>query len=307
MKNIDCFIYEAIKKGFNIDSVCVQTPNSLQFAGNNNIINVHSAAKTITSLAFALFLKEYRQISISDKIISFFPEYNSCLSKNTEYITIRDLLHMQSGKYIQSLFQKNIKQDWNQDWAKWFFEYPVESLPGTYYYYSSHCCYMIGRIIAKISQVDVNDFLEDRLWRPLAINKPFWSKCPAGYTNCAGNLMIKCTDLAKIGWTILNKGEYNSIDLNMERNYVENMYTDIVCSSDPFGWNYEECNCGYGYFLWRCKGNKRFRIWGAGGNFSVIDFPTNKCITITAIRDEVNWKSHNDQDLLRLIVKMFLT
>ncbi len=306
MKSINYFLHDAQSMGFNVESISVQSTDGKIFEGNDELVNVHSVAKTITSLAFALLLKEHSDIGLNDKVVSFFPEYSSSFSKNTDRIMIKDLLHMQSGKLIQSLLQKNNNVEWNVDWAKWFFEYPMNFLPGTIYYYSSHCCYMIGRIIEKIAHEDVNDFLLRRFWEPLGISKPFWEKCPKGYTNCAGNLMLRCSDLSKIGWLILNKGRYDSVQLDISENYIRNMCTDIVSSSDPFKWNDEECSAGYGYFLWKCKNSERYRIWGAGGNFSVIDFSLHICVTITAIRDDMNWKYRNDQDLLRLIISSFM-
>lgn len=304
MNALSRFFIEAKKSGFNVNSICIQSKDGIIFEGSNELTNVHSAAKTITSLAFALLLKEHSDISLDDQVISFFPEYS--FSSNTDCIKIRDLLHMQSGKCLQSLLQKNNNSEWNIDWVKWFLEFPMHYLPGTKYYYSSHCCYMIGRIIEKISQEDVNDFLLPRFWEPLGIKFPFWDKCPQGYTNCAGNLIMSCLDLSKVGWVILNYGQYGSVQLDFVEDYLRNMCTDIVNSSDPFMWDDEECSAGYGYFLWKCKKEERYRIWGAGGNFSIMDFGTHRCVTVTATRDDLNWRFHNDQDLLRMIVNFFL-
>lgn len=299
------FFSKALKEGFNIESICIQTKDNVIFEGSDAIVNVHSVAKTITSLALGLLLQEHEEIHLYDKVVSFFPEYKDCYSKNTNYIEIRDLLHMSSGKSIQSLLQPNNNAKWNEDWVKWFLEYPMNSLPGNVYYYSSHCCYMIGRIIERVSNEDVNDYLLYRLWEPLKISKPYWGKCPHGYTNCAGDLMMKCSDLSKIGWLILNKGLYDSVQIDISENYMEKMCFDVVNSSDPFRWNDEECNAGYGYFIWKCKEKGKYRIWGAGGNFSVIDFLLHKCVTVTAVRDDLNWRFYNEQNLLRLIIEYF--
>lgn len=117
--------------------------------------------------------------------------------------------------------------------------------------------------------------------------------------------MLKCSDLSKIGWLILNNEKNNSFKLISEE-YIRNMCSDIVSSTDPFRWNDKECSAGYGYFLWKCKNLQRYRIWGAGGNFSVIDFPLHRCSTLTAVRNNTNWQLYNDQNLLRLIMKHFL-
>lgn len=95
---------------------------------------------------------------------------------------------MESGKKIQSLLRKSGKTLWDNDWLAWFFEAPLDCTPGTRFYYSSHCCYVIGRLIKKLTGQDINLFLEKQLWNPLNIEMPYWSKCPQRFTNCAGNL-----------------------------------------------------------------------------------------------------------------------
>lgn len=306
MSKIDNLINKAMEYGFRIDTISIDKPNSRpEIFGKNSSVNVHSIAKTITSIGLGIFLSENQQISLEDKVLDYSPEYKEFASIGTEKITIKNLLHMQSGKHIQSLLQKNDNELWNSDWLLWFFEYPMNENPGEKYFYSSHCCYVIGRLIEKISKKDVNEYLNEKLWSKLKIPIPQWDLCPSGYTNCAGNLWINCDDLSKIGRLILNQGIIGENNI-FKNNYIYTMLNDLVGSCDPFDWDDLECKSGYGYFIWKCSIPNVYRLWGAGGNFCVIDFSRHQCITVTSKRDDINWRKNNDNDLLRLIFDILI-
>ena len=210
------------KLGFNVNTICLDYPSKdTIIVGNDILTNVHSCAKTITALAFG-FLMQESSISIEDKVISFFPEYKEIASKGTDKIRIKHLMNMSSGKSLKSLLQRCNNDLYENDWLYWFFETPIQFYPGKSFYYSSHCCYVLGRIIEKISKKKVNDYLDEKLWRKLKIQKPIWSDCPKGHTNCAGNLWLKCSDLAKIGNLLLQKGIYKNTQL-LHASYIELM------------------------------------------------------------------------------------
>lgn len=280
-----------LKLGFNIDSILFQSKDACVFWGKNNIVNIQSAAKTITSIAFGIAYSQY-QLDLDEPIISFFPEYRKTAPLATENIKLIDLLHMQSGKKLQSLLSK----PGEEDWLAWFFDAPIDCIPGTQFYYSSHCCYVIGRLIERLCGQDINDYLEKKLWDPLKIKKPIWSKCPQGYTICAGNLLMSCEDLSKIGNLLLNKGVYNGISI-CPTDYISLMTNSIVDSNDPFLWNDKECRNGYGFFIWKCSSPNTFCAWGAGGTFCVVDYKKECVITITAFKDD-NWLRMNDHIIL---------
>lgn len=290
------------KLGFNVNTICLDYPSKdTIIVGNDILTNVHSCAKTITALAFG-FLMQESSISIEDKVISFFPEYKEIASKGTDKIRIKHLMNMSSGKSLKSLLQRCNNDLYENDWLYWFFETPIQFYPGKSFYYSSHCCYVLGRIIEKISKKKVNDYLDEKLWRKLKIQKPIWSDCPKGHTNCAGNLWLKCSDLAKIGNLLLQKGIYKNTQL-LHASYIELMINKTVNSNDPFIWNDTECSCGYGFFIWKCSRPNTYRIWGAGANFCIIDYAKKVVLSITANRND-NWLKYNDHTILREAYKI---
>lgn len=285
--------------GFAVDSIRFKSKNNDIFCGNNSVVNIHSSAKTFTSIALGIAMKYY-SIDLNDSIIKYFPEYEKSAYFGTEKIRIIDLLHMQAGKKLQSLLQDSGNALWNEDWLAWFFEAPLNCFPGTEYYYSSHCCYVIGRLIEKLSGQDINLFLEKELWCPLNIETPYWSKCPNGFSNCAGNLMLSCRDLSKLGDILLNKGKYKNYQV-CSSDYISRMVNEIVPSKDPFDWDDIECRNGYGFFIWKCSSPETYCSWGAGGTFCVVNYEKEYVVTITSIRNDINWRYFNDHLILKEI------
>ncbi|MDR2720555.1 MAG: serine hydrolase [Nitrososphaerota archaeon] len=293
------FIHEFNSQGYHIECASIfKNGQLLGYVGNDKRVNVHSCGKTITALAYGIAAQEVG-LSADDIVVEFFPEYKRSAFRGTEHIRIKDLLHMSSGKKLRSVQDARQQENWCDDWLAWFFEAPTLAKAGSDFYYSSHCCYTIGRIIEKKTGQSVNEFLQNKLWLPLGIRQPKWAICPQGHTICAGNIWLHNSDLAKIGHLILNKGKYGGQQI-INAEFIQQMISDVVKSVDPFQFDDPECACGYGYFLWKCRKENTYRIWGAGGNICVIDYERQICVTTTAKTDLNKWRYNlNDANIVR--------
>ena len=297
--SLKSFVSNAYNIGFNVDSVCYEGSMGTGLFGKNSRLNLNSCAKTITSIAMGILLNEYKYVSLDDFVVDYFPSYRTHIPVYTQSITIKNLLQMNAGKNMRSLLSVPSHKKWEDDWLSWFLENEHDNKPGESFYYSSHCCYTIARIIEVVSKEDINSFLKRRLWDLLSIHTPQWDKCPMGFSIGAGNIWMTCNDLSKLGALLLHNGVWQNQQI-IDKSYMSSMINDIVSSSDPFGWGDEECAQGYSLFLWKCSPNQTYRMWGAGGNFSIIDYFNNCCLTITALCDPKSWMLKNDHDLVRL-------
>ena len=131
-------------------------------------LNLHSASKTFLSVAVGICVDE-KKLSLSDSALSYFPEFQECASAGSEKITLRDLLHMSSGK---ENFWFSVTEKQYADWAGLFWKDPMKSEPGTKFYYSNACTYLLGRIVEKVTGKNVRDFLMPLLFGPLEIFNP---------------------------------------------------------------------------------------------------------------------------------------
>ena len=242
---------------------------------NDDFVNLYSASKTFTSVAVGI-CRDEGGLELTDKVLSYFPEYEGVAAKGSEDITIVDLLHMSSGK----------EAPWTapgiEDVADDFFKIPLSRRPGDHFYYSNYCTYMCGRIVEKVSGQKVRDYLMPRLFKPFGIFNPQWQTCPQGHTVAATGLFLRTNELAKIGRTLLENGEYEGTRI-VSSDYVDKMHTDTVSSAH---WTSDqESASGYGYQVWNCTLPGVYRADGMYGQFSIVIPEKEAVITLTSHRE----------------------
>lgn len=247
---------------------------------------LYSGSKTFTSMAAGMCVDDGK-LQLSDKVLSYFPEYADIASAGSEEITVRDLLHMASGKtefWFGSLNDTML----NTDWAELFFKVPVTKKPGSFFCYSNACTYMVGRVVEKISGQNVRDFLIPRLFTPMGIFNPQWHTCPQGHTLSATELFLTTDEFSRLGHMLLHGGKYKNVRI-VSREYVDKAANDTI-DNHTFNPGDPEGSSGYGYQMWRCSLPGTFRADGMYGQFSIVIPNKNAVVTITSH----NEKSAND-------------
>jgi CubicO group peptidase (beta-lactamase class C family) len=249
---------------------------------------LHSVSKTYTSTAIGFAVQE-GLIKVTDKVISFFPEYlPEEVSPNLAKMEIRHLLMMSTGQAKEPgqlhtrEFECGVTIS-DENWIKLFLAEPVINEPGTVFRYNSFATFMLSAIIQKVSGQKTLDFLYPRLFRPLGISGVKWDESPMGI-NCGGwGLWVKTEDMAKLGQFMLQKGKWNGEQLLSEEWIAEATSTKIMQQPNAS----EETKAksdwvqGYCYQMWRCRHNA-FRADGANGQFIVVIPEKNAVVAITA-------------------------
>jgi CubicO group peptidase (beta-lactamase class C family) len=251
---------------------------------------LYSASKTFTSAGVGICADEGR-LSLTDKVIGFFPEYRGIASEGSGEISIRDLLHMSSGKRV-FYFSGTEEEMETHDWAELFFKDPMKEKPGEGFFYSNACTYMLSRIVEKVTGSTLRNYLVPRLFDPLGIFNPQWHTCPGQHTLGASGLYLKTDEFARLGQVFLNGGTYK------DKRIVSTKYIDLAVN-DKISSNVEsedpETLLGYGYQAWKCSYGDAYRMDGLYGQFCIIFPEKETVVTITA---------HNEShpyDILRAV------
>lgn len=250
---------------------------------------LYSGSKTYTSLAVGMCIDDGK-LSVTDKVLDFFPEYKGIASPGSEAITIRDLLHMASGK-LEFWFGEpdmHTLEAKISDWAELFFRVPVTGTPGESFFYSNACTYMLGRVVEKLSGQILRDFLMPRLFEPMDILNPQWHTCTGGHTLAATGLYLTTEEFSRLGLTLLNGGVYKGHRIVSE-DYLKNAVGDVLDCRQP---NYDdpEGSSGYCYQMWRCSYEGAYRADGMYGQFSIV-IPDKKAVVTVTSHEE---KTAND-------------
>jgi CubicO group peptidase (beta-lactamase class C family) len=249
----------------------------------NDRVHLWSASKTFTSLAVGMCVNEGR-FSLSDRALELMPEFRPIAADGSDAITIRDMLHMASGKEYD-LFQETDEHVCNDtDWMELWFAGEQVTEPGTHFRYSTGCTYAIGRLVEAVSGLTVRDYLMPRLFEPLDILNPWWVTCPRGHSSGGFGLYLTIDEFAKLGRLLLNEGLWDDRAL-VPTSYVAAMRDDTIDSS--MGFDGPDWQVGYGYQVWRNRWPGSYRADGMYGQLCVVVPDRQAAVTITG-HNELN-------------------
>lgn len=282
---LDRFRMTVTERGLGIYGIKAERMNGesvSHFWRSNDDVNLYSGSKTFTSLAVGMCVKEGR-LTTDDHVLDFFPEYRGAAAPGSEDITLRDLLHMASGKKKFWFGELNAQKN-EKDWAELFFRVPLTAKPGEEFFYSNACSYMLGRTVEKVSGQNVRDFLLPRLFRPLGILNPQWHTCSGGHPLCATGLYLNLEQFSRLGTFLLHGGQADGKQM-VDEGYLQKLSTDLIDNFLP-GDGMPETSSGYGYQVWRCSPEGVYRADGMYGQFCIV-LPGKGAITITA-HEEAN-------------------
>lgn len=232
-----------------------------------------SLSKSFTSTAIG-FAVQKGLLTVEDNVVSYFPEECVSPSKNLSKMKIKHLLSMNTGHIVDTTDFFFGREDGN--WVKAFFGVPVEKEPGTHFLYNTGATYMLSVILQKITGEKLIDYLQTRLFNPLAITGASWETCPMGYNTGGFGLRVKTEDIAKFGQLYLDHGKLNGKVLLKEEWIMEATDSQSDNSANgPGDWGQ-----GYGYQFWRCR-NNAYRGDGAFGQYCIVMPEKDAVLAIT--------------------------
>ncbi|MBP9998622.1 MAG: serine hydrolase [Bacteroidales bacterium] len=139
------------------------------------------------------------------------------------------------------------------------------------FFMESACNDMLYEMLRKVTGQNVNDYLAERLWLPLRIEKPSWT--------VSGGLYLKVEDMAKIGQLLLDGGSCKGRQI-LDGQFVKEMIS-FQTESAPLGVKLSEraqkgldssnsdWACGYGYGIWHSR-HDTLHAEGISGQFLIL-------------------------------------
>ena len=231
-----------------------------------------SLSKSFTSCAIG-FAQAEGLLKLTDKLISFFPEYADIVTdRKMPDVSLEDLLTMRSGhsscatKYLFG----------QQDYIKAFLASELDTVPGTTFVYNSAATYMLSAVINKVTGENVREYLTPRLFKPLGIVPGIWECCPKGINLGGWGLYLTTDDLAKFAQLLLQHGKWNGKQIIPDQYLAEatSKHADNSMNTLP------DWQQGYGYQFWISRHG--YRGDGAAGQLALILEEYNLCIAATS-------------------------
>ena len=205
----------------------------------NYVHDLASVTKSVTSLLIGIAIDKGYIENEDQRVLKYFPEY-TIQSETLKTLRIRDLLNMASG--LQCSWndgEKELMQMRNSDdWVKFMFSLPFETIPGKKFSYCSGNFYLLAEILQRATKMTCLDFARKFLFKPMEFGETYWLKNKKGVNHGWGDLYITTYDMAKIGCLILDSGKWNDKQV-ISKEWIEKivpLYKIQKTESYGYGW-----------------------------------------------------------------------
>lgn len=221
-----------------------------------HVHNIWSCSKSFTSTALGLMIAEGK-CTLDTKAASIEP----LLANDYPNVTLRHFTTMTSGYSAKG---RSRWEDENADWS-WTPYVPEAPLfeAGKGYAYWDEAMMMLGRVLTKLNQRELNDYLNEKVYQPIAMGDVQWLHEGEvdGVKICNGctNVKLSARQLARFGHLFLNHGNWNGRQI-LPATWVEQATRTQVDAAMPVA-DTDRANVigpgAYGYNWWTNGGKNR--------------------------------------------------
>ena len=159
---------------------------------------------------------------------------------------------------------------------------PLENVQTRRFNYSNISAYLVGVALTNAVQEDLYQYLKRKLFDPLHIVDPVYTRCPDGYFYGASGMELTVHDLSRIGLLLYHGGAYEGMRIVSEE-YVKR--ATAVQQMNREG--------GYGYFIWKYR-----------DGFSINGKWKQKCYVLPERKLIVTYLTHIQEDSHALLDSM---
>jgi len=233
-------------------------------------LSSHSKCFITTAVGF---LVEEGRLDLDEYVVDILPDKAPAKpSENLKRVRVRDLLTMNYGAK-----REHWRDDLAGDWAKAQLAAPLPNPPGRSFKYDSGATHLLGLIVQRKSGRKLMDFLKERLFDRIGIEKAWTTYCPMGEPCAAWGFSMTTREIARIGQLYLNGGTWDGTRLfsaewaklaTAKQTWSGLTPTEFQPKND---WTY-----GFGFNWWCCQ-HGCYRADGSGGQYTIV-FPRHDAV-----------------------------
>ena len=181
----------------------------------DSLHDIRSVTKSIVGASVLIAVANGQIESLDEPIFNYFPRLEKYKTDYKSEITIKHLLTMTDGlewdENISYADTANSERRLNNssDPVEYYLSRPSLHKPGTVFNYSGGCTQTLAVIIKKSSGLEIDEFVNQNIFKPLGITTFEWAKRKDGIPISASGLRMRSRDLLKFGLLYLNNGNYN--------------------------------------------------------------------------------------------------
>lgn len=293
MKLIDKFIDNAKKLNVCIDSIVVEQNGTVEERVVNKIDlhQLRSCGKVLIAMAYGIAINDRMKckvggdLSLETKVYPTFSKLVDKIPTQVKEWTIKTLFTHSTGYGEMLLKASQIENVDKFKLLEVLFETPLKYPTDTRFTYNNVEPYLLSVYFKENFSIDISDFINQKILKPLGIEKFVWSKY-GNYCAAATGLFLNYKDFHKIGKLLLNYGKYEGKQVVPE-NWIKEMVKGQIHCPDYYKPERLLSKLDAGYFTWISRDGIVFRD-GANGQYIICDYPNNRLITIMSTQKDMN-------------------
>ena len=273
-------------------------------SGPDDLHDVRSAGKSVTSLLVGIAIAERHIRSVTDTVANYLPETRDAAIGD---VRLADVLTMRSGLAAND---DDPTSPGNEDKLMaasdpiaFLKAVPRAHPPGSVYVYNSLTAYVAGLVVARAVGDREADFARRSLFEPLGIERFAWASDPSGNTKGQGNLSVTTRDLSVIGQMVLDRGSWEGRQVVRDEWIRESLEPRVpIGAVDPYA-------DAYGYF-WFTKTFVTARspvavhfASGNGGNKIYVVPERDMVVAITSSAYDRGYGQRRSEVILKSLLK----
>jgi CubicO group peptidase (beta-lactamase class C family) len=279
--------------------------------GSRDLLNnTRSATKFFITLAAGAALADGGLPSDQARAFSFLADLKPFKNDtpNKQAITLQDMMSMSSALDCNDNDENSPgnedRMHEQQNWTRWAVDLPI--MPGYArdnsglgpWRYCTANAFLVGQVIQRATHQPVDRYSENKILKPLGIQKWNWSYSPSHETMTGGGLELRSRDLAKVAWMVTDDGRWGGKSI-VPKTWIDAALT-IRRASRP--------DQNYGYFIFEgnyktaCGPHPVWYMAGNGGSQILILRDVHAAIVVTRQAYNVHGSSFQTADLLERYV-----
>ena len=224
------------------------------FAGwpADSIHTEQSVTKSVTSLVTGIAIARGDLRGVTQPLVELYSRYAPIanLDERKRALTVRDVLTMRTGMdWNEDTYAGSPLEQLNQlqtDWLRFVIDWPMREQPGTRWQYNSGGVIALGGAIGLAAGMNTADYARTYLLRPIEITEDKWVRgFPDLLPHTGGGLFMSTRDLARVGYLVLRRGNWNGTQVVPEAWLTEST-RPLVTPTYRIGGR----TSSYGYLWW---------------------------------------------------------
>ena len=234
-----------------------------------------SITKSVTSALVGKALQEGRLKDIQQKVLDFFPDIaREATDPRVKDLTLQHLLTMSAGFNTTTMPDLSSKAAADGTIKHILTYNSILENPGTSFHYDSGLPHLLSAVIQKATGLTLQEYAQEKLFDPLGISNTSWAADPQGVTLGNTGLMLRASDMAKLGYLYLHHGKWNGNQVLPE----EWVTASTRKQMETKGLMNAAEDDGYGY-LWWMDNWGGYSAHGFGGQYIFV-FPAQDMVVV---------------------------